>query len=323
MFLKIFQNIYRSGILTNSLRLSSQVALIDSDNATKNHLEAICNELNAPCKYIPISTTGQDDDSNFSKIYDQLCDLGVGLLLDANQKSIIRMRQKLGIFAQVINVIPKSHVDNRYSASELDFVIVRESAEGGLIGLENKVGNGITQSIKLITKEQTKKVAKLALAVAKERQRKKLTIVHKANIMKITDGYFLDICRDEAESWPAVKCESIIIDNCCMQLISNPKQFDVLVMPNDYGDIIAGIASGLCSNSILPSVLYSDKFTIFQPALCGSNFYGNMLTLAKMLENLKMVEESQRLIDAVNQMDGSLENAEFQILSILRAQNYK
>ncbi|KAJ8300906.1 hypothetical protein KUTeg_022425 [Tegillarca granosa] len=150
-----------------------------------------------------------------------------GVLQTLNMK----IRAELDLFANV--VVIKSLPGFKTKHNNLDFVIIREQTEGEY------------KSLKIITREKSKRIAKFAFDYAMRHHREKVTAVHKANIMKLGDGLFLKCCEEVAEMYPKIKFETMIIDNCCMQLVSNPHQFDVMVMPNLYGNIVDNLAAGL------------------------------------------------------------------------------
>jgi isocitrate dehydrogenase (NAD+) len=129
---------------------------------------------------------------------------------------------------------------------KVDVVVLRENTEGEYSGVEHEVYPGVIESIKVITKEASKRIAEYAFEFAYLSGRKKVTAVHKANIMKICDGMFLEATREVANRYPFIKYEEMIIDNCCMQIVKNPWQFDVMVMPNLYGSIVSNAVAGIC-----------------------------------------------------------------------------
>ncbi len=124
---------------------------------------------------------------------------------------------------------------------ELDLVIVRENTEGLYSGLEHVVVPGVVESLKIITEKASTRIARYAFEFARDNGRKKVTAVHKANIMKVSDGLFLECFYNVAKEFPDIESDDKIIDNCCMQLVMRPEQFDVLVMENLYGDIVSDL----------------------------------------------------------------------------------
>ncbi|NWR40059.1 IDH3B dehydrogenase, partial [Tachuris rubrigastra] len=152
-------------------------------------------------------------------------------------------RRKLDLFANVVHVKSLPGYQTRHN--NLDLVIIREQTEGEYSSLEHESAKGVIECLKIITRAKSQRIAKFAFDYATKKGRAKVTAVHKANIMKLGDGLFLQCCKEVAELYPKIKFDTMIIDNCCMQLVQNPYQFDVLVMPNLYGNIVDNLAAGL------------------------------------------------------------------------------
>lgn len=155
----------------------------------------------------------------------------------------LTLRKELGLYANVRPCLSIPGYKTRYD--NVDLVTIRENTEGEYSGLEHQVVSGVVESIKIITKNASMRVAKYAFHYARLHGRKRVSVIHKANIMKKTDGLFLECCREIAAEYPDIVYEEVIIDNCCMMLVKNPALFDVLVMPNLYGDIISDLCAGL------------------------------------------------------------------------------
>jgi len=155
----------------------------------------------------------------------------------------IFMRTKLDLFANVIKVMSVPGIKTRHS--NVNIRIIRENTEGEYASLEHEGVPGVVESLKIITAEKSTRIARFAFEYAKRNNRKKVTAVHKANIMKLADGLFLDCCKEVSRDFPDIEFNSMIVDNTCMQLVSNPHQFDVMVMPNLYGNIVGNICTGL------------------------------------------------------------------------------
>ena len=155
----------------------------------------------------------------------------------------VQIRQDYQLFA---NVRPVKSIEGLNKKFEnVDFVIVRENTEDLYKGIEYKVGDDVAHGIKLITRSASTRIGKFACDYAKKNGRKRVTIVHKANIMKHTDGLFLESIQALKADYPTLEINDILIDNCCMQLVKNPSQFDVLVTENLYGDILSDLGAGL------------------------------------------------------------------------------
>jgi isocitrate dehydrogenase (NAD+) len=155
----------------------------------------------------------------------------------------VAMRQQFNLYA---NVRPVKNIPGvPVVAGDVDMIIVRENTEDLYMGVEYKIGNNVAHGIKVITAEASLRICRYAFDMARKLGRKKVTAVHKANIMKLTDGLFLDCFKKVASEYADIASSDIIIDNCCMQLATKPSQFDVLVTENLYGDIISDLGAGL------------------------------------------------------------------------------
>jgi isocitrate dehydrogenase (NAD+) len=160
-----------------------------------------------------------------------------------HQSLNLTLRKEFDLFA---NVRPaKSIKGYKTLYDDVDLVIIRENTEGEYCGVEHEVVEGVVQSIKLITRTASLRVADFAFNYAKTMGRKKVTAVHKANIMKMSDGLFLDCCKEVAAKYPTVQFEPMLLDQACLKITQDPTQFDMLVMPNLYGDILSDLAAGL------------------------------------------------------------------------------
>jgi len=147
----------------------------------------------------------------------------------------------------------------------LDFVVIRDNLEGEYSGIEHEVYPGVFESIKIITRERVLRLAEYAFEHAFLTGRKKITVVHKANIMKLADGLFLDCCREISQKYPTIKYEEMIVDNTCMQLAKTPQQFDLMIMPNLYGSIVTGIAAGLVGGpGVIAGASLGSEYALFE-----------------------------------------------------------
>lgn len=148
----------------------------------------------------------------------------------------------------------------------IDIVIIRENLEGEYSGIEHEVYPGVFESLKVVTKEKTQRVAQYAFESAFLNGRKKVTVIHKANIMKMVDGLFLDCCREEAKKFPLIEYEEMIVDNASMQIVKNPEYFDVLLAPNLYGSILASACAGLVGGAgVAAGAAFGKDFMFFEP----------------------------------------------------------
>ena len=150
--------------------------------------------------------------------------------------------------------------------SPIDIVIIRENLEGEYSGIEHEVYPGVFESLKVTTREKTMRVAKYAFENAFLNGRKKITVVHKANIMKMVDGLFLECCRIESKKYPSIEYEEMIVDNTSMQLVKTPSQFDVMLTPNLYGSIITSACAGLVGGAgVAAGAAFGDHHMYFEP----------------------------------------------------------
>jgi isocitrate dehydrogenase (NAD+) len=153
---------------------------------------------------------------------------------------------------------------------ELDLVIVRENTESLYSGIEHIVVPGVVESLKIITEKASTRIARFAFEYARTEKRRKVTAAHKANIMKLSDGLFLDCFRNVAKDYPEIEAEEKIVDNACMQLVMNPQQFDIMVLENLYGDIVSDLCAGLVGGlGLVPGANIGEQGAVFE-AVHGS-----------------------------------------------------
>nr|XP_012310739.1 isocitrate dehydrogenase [NAD] subunit beta, mitochondrial isoform X1 [Aotus nancymaae] len=223
----------------------------------------------------------------------------------------MRLRRKLDLFANVVHV--KSLPGYMTRHNNLDLVIIREQTEGEYSSLEHESARGVIECLKIVTRAKSQRIAKFAFDYATKKGRGKVTAVHKANIMKLGDGLFLQCCEEVAELYPKIKFETMIIDNCCMQLVQNPYQFDVLVMPNLYGNIIDNLAAGLVGGAgVVPGESYSAEYAVFETGArhpfaqaVGRNIANPtamLLSASNMLRHLNLEYHSSMIADAVKKV---------------------
>ncbi|XP_072475936.1 isocitrate dehydrogenase [NAD] subunit beta, mitochondrial isoform X2 [Notamacropus eugenii] len=223
----------------------------------------------------------------------------------------MRLRRKLDLFANVVHV--KSLPGYKTRHNNLDLVIIREQTEGEYSSLEHESARGVIECLKIVTRAKSQRIAKFAFDYATKKGRGKVTAVHKANIMKLGDGLFLQCCEEVAELYPRIKFETMIIDNCCMQLVQNPYQFDVLVMPNLYGNIIDNLAAGLVGGAgVVPGESYSAEYAVFETGArhpfaqaVGRNIANPtamLLSASNMLRHLNLEFHSNMIAEAVKKV---------------------
>ena len=176
----------------------------------------------------------------------------------------VALRRTLDLY---INLRPiQSYKGIKSIYQDIDLVIIRENTEDFHTGIEHMVGEDAAESIKVITRKACERIIRYAFEYAKKNGRKKVTAVHKADIMKCTDGLFLETARLAAADYPELEFEDRIVDNMAMQLVRKPEEYDVLVMPNMYGDILSDLCAGLVGGlGVAPGANIGDKLAIFEP----------------------------------------------------------
>jgi isocitrate dehydrogenase (NAD+) len=200
----------------------------------------------------------------------------------------------------------------RFQDLPIDLAIFRENTEDLYSGLEHEVVPGVVESLKIITRNASIRIAQAAFEYARREGRRKVTAIHKANIMKLSDGLFLKCCREVAAQFPEMAYQELIVDNACMQLVMRPETFDLLVLPNLYGDIISDLAAGLVGGlGIVPGANIGDDHAIFEavhgtaPDIAGkglANPTALMQSAVLMLAHLGERTASRRLQEAIYQV---------------------
>jgi isocitrate dehydrogenase (NAD+) len=219
----------------------------------------------------------------------------------------VELRKALDLYANLRPVSSLPGVKSRYQG--VDLVVVRENTEDLYSGLEHVVVPGVVESIKVITERASTRIALFAFEHAQAQGRKRVTAVHKANIMKLSDGLFLDCCRLVARQFPEITYDEIIVDNCCMQLVLDPTRFDILLLENLYGDIVSDLCAGFVGGlGMTPGANVGEAAAVFEavhgsaPDIAGRN-QANPIALvlsgAMMLDHLQEREAAQRVRGAV------------------------
>jgi isocitrate dehydrogenase (NAD+) len=176
----------------------------------------------------------------------------------------VTLRQDLDLFVNLRPVKSLKGVNSLFQ--DIDLVVVRENTEDLYSGVEHMVGEDAAESIKIITRRASERVARYAFDYALKYGRKKVTAIHKANIMKFSDGLFLESVRHIAKDYPDIEFNDLIVDNAAMQLVLNPYQFDLIVAPNLYGDILSDLCAGLIGGlGLTPGANIGDKISVFEP----------------------------------------------------------
>lgn len=219
----------------------------------------------------------------------------------------VALRKELDLYACVRPAFTIEGVKSKFE--NVDLIIFRENTEDLYAGIERMVDEDTAESIKRITRKGTERIARFAFEYAKKHGRKKVTAVHKANIMKFSDGLFLKVSKEVAEKYPEIEFEDRIVDNMCMQLVMHPENYDCLLCPNLYGDILSDLAAGLVGGlGIAPGANIGDEYAVFEPVHGSAPKYAGqykvnptaiILSAWMMLDYLGEGEAAQKLLNAV------------------------
>jgi len=222
----------------------------------------------------------------------------------------VALRKTLDLYANLrpVKNVPgvKSHFEN------VDLILVRENTEDLYSGLEHEVVPGVVESLKIITERASTRIAKFAFEYAKRHGRKKIHAIHKANIMKLSDGLFLRSVRTVAAQFPAIEYKELIVDNACMQIVMDPLQFDMLLLPNLYGDVMSDLAAGLVGGlGVVPSANIGDECAMFEavhgtaPDIAGkslANPTALLMSSVLMLDHLAERSAAERIQKALERV---------------------
>ncbi len=219
----------------------------------------------------------------------------------------VQLRKQFELYSNFRPVKSLPSLPTRFP--NVDLVIVRENTEGEYSGIEHEVVPGVVEALKIITEKASTRIARFAFEYARREKRKKIHAIHKANIMKMSDGLFLRCCRDVAKEYPEITYGEHIIDNTCMQLVMNPYQYDVLVMENLYGDIISDLCAAFVGGlGMVPGANLGDGYAIFEavhgsaPDIAGKDMANPTAVLQSavlMLRHLHEVEAADRVYNAL------------------------
>src|SRR3954449_11888074 len=220
----------------------------------------------------------------------------------------VRLRKTLDLYANLRPVKSLPNIKTRYP--DIDLVIVRENTESLYSGLEHEVVPGVVESLKIITEKASTRIARFAFEYARKNKRKKVHSIHKANIMKLSDGLFLRCSRNLAKEYPEITYGEHIVDNTCMQLVMNPYQYDVMVMENLYGDIISDLCAGLVGGlGLVPSANLGEHCAIFEavhgsaPDIAGKNLANPTALLRSALLMLRHIGEPEAALKIRNALE--------------------
>ncbi|MDP1916510.1 MAG: isocitrate dehydrogenase (NAD(+)) [Myxococcales bacterium] len=230
---------------------------------------------------------------------------GIG---SGQQSANVALRKRLDLYASLRPVRSVPGVKTRYE--NVDLVVVRENTEDLYAGLEHIVVPGVVESLKIITEKASSRICRFAFEYAKKHGRKKVSAVHKANIMKLSDGLFLDCFRKASRDFPDVEAEEVIVDNLCMQLVRNPEKYDVMVMENLYGDIVSDLCAGLVGGlGVVPGANIGATTAVFEavhgtaPDIAGkglANPTALLLSSVMMLDFLDLTPQARRIEKALD-----------------------
>ena len=208
----------------------------------------------------------------------------------------VQLRKDLDLYANLRPCYNLPNVKTRYD--NVDIVVVRENTEDLYAGIERQIDENTAESIKIITKEASLRIAEFAFDYAVKNNRKEVAVVTKANICKLSDGLFLNCAREVAEKYPQIKSKEILVDNCCMQLVQNPNQFDVLLLPNLYGDIVSDLCAGLIGGlGVAQGANIGKDYAVFEPVhgsapdIAGQNKANPTAMLMSAIEMLNYIDE--------------------------------
>ena len=206
------------------------------------------------------------------------------------------MRKELDLYANLRPCVSLPEIKTRYE--NVDIVVVRENTEDLYAGIERQVDEDTAESIKRITRKASLRIAEFAFDYAVKNSRKEVCVVTKANICKLSDGLFLDCAREVAKKYPQIGFREVLVDNCCMQLVQNPNQFDVLLLPNLYGDIVSDLCAGLIGGlGIAQGANIGKDYAVFEPVhgsapdIAGQNKANPTAMLLSAVEMLNYIGE--------------------------------
>ncbi len=227
----------------------------------------------------------------------------------------VELRQRFNLYANVRPVKSYEGIDSLYK--DLDLVIVRENTEDLYKGIEYMVTPDAAESIKIITRSASERIVDFAFKLALKENRNKITLTHKANIMKLSDGLFLESGRNIAAKYPDVKFEDVIVDAMSMKLIMNPHDYQVIVAPNLYGDILSDMAAGLIGGlGMAPSANIGDNTAIFEPVhgsapdIAGKNIANPTSAILTGIMMLRYIGEEKSALKIENALKKTLKNKE-------------
>ena len=210
----------------------------------------------------------------------------------------VQLRKELDLYANLRPCYNLPSIKTRYD--NVDIVVVRENTEDLYAGIERQVDDDTAESIKIITRKASERIAKFAFDYAVKNNRKEVCVVTKANICKLSDGLFLNSARKIAQDYSTINFREVLVDNCCMQLVQNPNQFDVLLLPNLYGDIVSDLCAGLIGGlGVAQGANIGLDYAVFEPVhgsapdIAGQNKANPTAMLMSAIEMLNYIEENE------------------------------
>lgn len=210
----------------------------------------------------------------------------------------VQLRKELDLYANLRPCYNLPSIKTRYD--NVDIVVVRENTEDLYAGIERQVDEDTAESIKIITRKASERIAKFAFDYAVKNNRKEVCVVTKANICKLSDGLFLNSARKIAQDYPTINFREVLVDNCCMQLVQNPNQFDVLLLPNLYGDIVSDLCAGLIGGlGVAQGANIGLDYAVFEPVhgsapdIAGQNKANPTAMLMSAIEMLNYIGENE------------------------------
>ncbi len=297
--------------------MARRITVIPGDGIGKEVMDAamlVLNKLDLPFEYVWMEAGDEAKEKYGKALPDETleeCKRSDAVLFGAAGETaadvIVRLRFELETFA---NIRPaKSFRGVRALYDDVDIVIVRENTECLYKGFEFEVAEGVAEGMRVITRKASERIARYAFELAKREGRRKVTALHKANVMKKTCGLFRDVCREVAKDYPEIEFNDYYIDAACMYLVMDPHRFDVIVTTNMFGDIVSDLAAGLVGGlGLAPSANVGEKHAIFEPVhgsapdIAGkgiANPSAMILTACMMLRHFGYVSEAERVEKAL------------------------
>ena len=227
----------------------------------------------------------------------------------------VELRKRFELYANFRPIRNLPHIPTRYP--DVDLIIVRENTEGLYSGIEHEVVPGVVESLKIMTEKACTRISRFAFEYARKNKRKKIHAIHKANIMKLSDGLFLRCAREVAQEYPEISYAEHIVDNTCMQLVMNPYQYDMLLMENLYGDIISDLCAAFVGGlGMVPSANFGERCAIFEavhgsaPDIAGENIANPTAIIRCSLLMLRHLGEFDAALKIRNALEKVYRNRE-------------